>query len=437
MQDGPGETRSKWQPTDQQERLAELLSDDVERKEAPLRRDVRSLGELLGDTIREQCGQALFEKVETLRRLAIEHRDAGAEDALRNALQLVRAASVDDAYQLARAFAFYFELTNLAETNHRKRRRRAAQIHHRIQAGEIAGTLQRMRAAGTSAEDARSALARIVITPVFTAHPTEVARRTVLAKRRRIAGELAALDRLPLTEREAETRAARMAAEIAALWQTDEVRRRQPRVHDEIELGLDYYRTVIIETLPDIYDVVNDAFRAVYEEPFAADDGPLLLRFGSWIGGDRDGNPFVTPAVTAQALGLARRTILRRYLAALEALVDPLSTSALQAGVSVELIDAIARYDATLKTPDPSPQGRSEHEPYRHFLAQLWRRVHAALHEPEQSDAYSDASELIADLRIMGQSLAANVGEPIAEQYLRPLLLQVRTFGFHLHTLDI
>src|ERR1700684_2745943 len=197
-----------WKPENWPLRLAELEARTGDIKEAPLRRDVRSLGMLLGQVLREQAGEPLFAEVEELRQIAIRRREAQeAADPATEAAQPFAAAlgsvsSLDltQAYRLARAFAYYFELINLAETNHRKRRRRAAQLDTEAppQRGSLRGTLRRMREAGFDRKGALGALASIVITPVFTAHPTEVARRSVMFKRRRISDLLEPLDRAPL-----------------------------------------------------------------------------------------------------------------------------------------------------------------------------------------------------------------------------------------------
>ena len=204
-----------WNVDDQQARLSELAArSDEPAKDNPLRRDVRSLGSILGQVLVEQGGRELFESVEELRRLMIEHRESGRKnpeqgsspELLRRAQEIVSEMDLARAHQVTKAFATYFELTNLAETNHRKRRRRAGKLDrdHAPLAGSFRGTLLRMKQAGMSVEEALSALAEIQITPVFTAHPTEVARQTVLLKRRRIAQQLERLDRLPLTEQDAE-----------------------------------------------------------------------------------------------------------------------------------------------------------------------------------------------------------------------------------------
>src|SRR5271154_2730389 len=208
---------SLWTPTDWPQRLAELQAATGELKEAPLRRDVRSLGMLLGEVLREQAGDSLYDAVETLRRTAIARREAeapqsGAADAatatayLEQALARVRTLDLPAAYQLARAFGFYFELINLAETNHRKRRRLSHQLSENasptsgVQRGDLRGTLRRMREAGITADEAYELLRRVCVYPVFTAHPTEVARRSVMFKRRRISDLLERLDRIPVPE---------------------------------------------------------------------------------------------------------------------------------------------------------------------------------------------------------------------------------------------
>src|SRR5256885_2192288 len=251
-----------WGANDQAVRLAELTSDEPDVKEAPLRRDVRSLGRLLGEVLKEQAGETLFNAVEEIRQLAIEYRElehdarqegrgAREHELMERVALIVSDMELVEAYRMTKAFAIYFELTNLAETNHRKRRRRTAQLRPERppQPGSIRGTLRRMRQSGINLKTALEWLRQIEVIPVFTAHPTEVARRTGLFKRQRIAPNLEVLDRLPLADAEALKREAAIAAEITALWQTDEVRRRPPTVRDEIKMGLDYYSGCLISSL--------------------------------------------------------------------------------------------------------------------------------------------------------------------------------------------
>ncbi len=437
-----------WNIDDQASRLAELTSQDPDLKEAPLRRDVRSLGRLLGEVLKEQVGDKLFSAVEELRLLLIEHRELhlqsghDVEDVRRlieHAETIVSRLDVSEARQMAKAFATYFELTNLAETNHRKRRRRAAQSSPELlaQPGSFLGTLRRMRDAGLTLQHALECLAKIEIILVFTAHPTEVARRTVLFKRQRIAAELEQLDRLPLTEREAEKHEQAIIAEITALWQTDEVRRRKPTVSDEIRMGLDYYPSVLFETLPAVYDELADDFRETFGEPIRPNALPRVLRFGSWIGGDRDGNPLVTPGCTRDALRIARETILRYYIERVNDLIWQLSPSTYQVAVSAQLEAALDRYTVTVSDPELKPERHPPQEVYRRFLDYVLARLVLARDDPHNAVAYHDAAEFREDLDIVRQSLSANGGERLAQFFFDPLLRQVDTFGFHLHTLDV
>jgi phosphoenolpyruvate carboxylase len=437
-----------WNVDDQAGRLAELTSQDPDLKEAPLRRDVRSLGRLLGEVLKEQAGDKLFSAVEELRVLLIEHRELHAQPGhdienvqrlIERAERIVSRLDVAEAHLMAKAFAIYFELTNLAETNHRKRRRRAAQTSPELlaQPGSFLGTLRRMRDAGIPQQQALEWLAKIEVILVFTAHPTEVARRTVLFKRQRIAAELEQFDRLPLTERESEQHEQAIIAEITALWETDEVRRRQPRVRDEIRMGLDYYPSVLFETLPALYDELADDFREAYGEEIPANALPRVLRFGSWIGGDRDGNPLVTPQCTRDALQIARETILGYYVDRVNDLIWQISPSTYQVPVSVELQNALNSYASTVSAPNLHPERHPPQEIYRRFLDYVLARLILARDERANTNAYRNAAEFSADLSLARQSLAANGGERVARSLFDPLLRQVDTFGFHLHTLDV
>lgn len=440
---------SLWNVGDQGERLVELTTQDAELKEAPLRRDVRSLGRLLGEVLKEQVGDELYSAVEELRLLLIEHRESNPGPAssegfdpqqrlIEKAEQIVRRLSVRQAFEMTKAFAIYFELTNLAETNHRKRRRRAAQTSAEIvtQPGSFLGTLRRMRDVGIDETKARKWLSQIEVILVFTAHPTEVARRTVLFKRQRIAEELEKLDQLPLTEREAEKHEHAILAEITSLWQTDEVRRRRPTVRDEIKMGLDYYPAVIFDTLPIVYEGLADDFREAYGTSLKARELPRLVRFGSWIGGDRDGNPSVTPECTREALEISRRMILDYYVQKIEDLIWRLTPSTLQVPVSKELAEALQRYASSISAAGLNPERHSSNETYRRYLDYVLVRLVSA-RDDNSSTAYADATEFASDLLLIHRSLTQNNGERLAQLLLDPLIRQVETFGFHLHTLDI
>lgn len=444
------ERQPLWAADDQAARLEELLTDADDIKENPLRRDVRSLGILLGNSLKEQEGDELFDTVEQLRTLAIKHRDALAgEDTLDDEgedpqrvsefMEIVHGLSVQNAYLVTKAFSIYFELINLAEANHRKRRLRAGRVvaERAPQPGSMRGTLERMKRSGIDAEAARSWLAKVLVMPTFTAHPTEVARRTVLYKRRSIAYEIERIDWLPLTDEEAGEREATIAADIAALWQTDEVRRRKPTVRDEIRMGLDYFPNGIISTLPRLYGEIAEAFERIYDSDLAARDVPTVVKFGSWIGGDRDGNPFVTPDSTRHALTIARETILATYILAVENLVEALSPSLQQQPVSQELTEALAQYQQEIRLDAKEARVRAVDEIYRRYLVYVVHRLRSAAENPPRADAYAAAAEFERDLVLLLDSLTGNGGERIASVLLDPLLRQVRTFGFYLHILDI
>jgi phosphoenolpyruvate carboxylase len=448
-----------WEPESWAERLAELEARTGERKEAPLRRDVRSLGVLLGRVLREQAGDELYGSVEQLRQSAIRRREAQgrsgeADELTQSAVAAVSRITVDQAYRLSRAFAFYFELINLAETNHRKRRRLSLQISggeakREAQRGELRGTLRAMREAGISAEKAMQWLSRILVVPVFTAHPTEIARRTVLMKRRRMGEFLERLDRIPVPEEELASLEEALTAEITALWQTDEVRSRRPAVADEVRMGLDYYDVSIFDTLPGLYAEVAAALRSEYGLNVELTELPLLLRFGSWIGGDRDGNPFVTPAVTREAIAAAKARLLDHYDRLLRQTIDLLTTSAQQLPVSEELLGRLKDFQAELHLSADAMFGSSfEFEMYRRYLvcvrARLLNTAGKASSDPEMLETaraglapYCSAADLLEDLWVVRRSLAQNHGLRLAETLVDPLLLMVRTFGLHLHTLDI
>jgi phosphoenolpyruvate carboxylase len=464
---------SLWSDGAQADRLAELTADTADpAKELPLRRDVRSLGILLGRVLVEQEGEAFFEVVEQLRRLLIQHReqpqsgDAPESDdnrignnrindnlindnlinddlmtrsLLARAREIVSSLSVEDAYRITKAFAIYFELTNLAETNHRKRRRRAARMlgSKTPVPGSFRGTLIRMRAAGISAGSLLEALRKVKVTPVFTAHPTEIARHTIRLKRRRIAAYLEHLDQLPLPDSEAREYESLILAEITALWQTDEVRLNKPTVHDEIHMGLDYFPIVLFETLPRLFAELEESLRDVYGasetlELFSSG----LLSFGSWIGGDRDGNPFVTAASTREALDMARQVIIDHYIAETTRLIGQLSMSTRRIAVSAALAQRVRIYDKTFGEKYSRWKQITAAELYRHFLEFLIARLRFTRKSSRHEHAYRSPQQFEEDLVIIRDSLVANHGERLAE-LVSPLLLKLRTFGFHLHTLDI
>ncbi len=453
---------SLWTPTSWSDRLAELEARTSPAKDAPLRRDVRSLGALLGQVLREQPGNALFGAVERLRRTAIARREAdGKEDVesaqghLQQAQSLTHEVAADTrtAFFLARAFAFYFELINLAETNHRKRRRRSSLLEAAAepQRGSLRGTLRRLKDSGFSREITLALLEQICITPVFTAHPTEVARRSVMFKRRSISDLLEKLDGIPLPVTELDELETALLAEITALWQTDDVRHARPTVHDEVQMALDYYDASLFETVPVLYAEMASALDAEFPgtEPTQLADLPVVVQFGSWIGGDRDGNPFVTATTTAESVAMSREVVHDYYVARLTELFEQLAPSTRQAPISVALRKRLSSYLEQLKAAGYAMEfvGDFPTEAVRMQIACMTLRLggvpavsmhkHLALPLEATLPRYEMAAEFLEDLTLLHESLDENRGKRLAERFVDPLLLAVRTFGLHLQTLDI
>ncbi len=408
---------SLWSEDDPRTRLAELTADTSDpAKELPLRRDVRSLGMLLGRVLVEQEGEAFFEVVERLRRLLIQHREqsppgtareqSGA-DLMTQARNVISGLSVEDAYRTTKAFAVYFELTNLAETNHRKRRRRAARLEAGRSPieGSFRGTLFRLRAAGLPLHAILEALGKVCITPVFTAHPTEITRHTIRLKRRRIARMLERLDHVLLSQADALEYEAQILLEITALWQTDEVRLKRPTVRDEIHMGLDYFPMVLFETVPRLYAELEESLAHVYGATAQEAKLSELLHFGSWIGGDRDGNPNVTADSTRDAVRIARHLIMDHYVAEMTRLVSQLSMSLRRIGVSEALARRAREYETSLGEEHSRWKRITDVELYRHFLDFMAARLRFSRDSSAHANAYPSAAEFESDLKLLAEKL--------------------------------
>jgi phosphoenolpyruvate carboxylase len=409
-----------------------------------LSEQIHLLGDLLGESIVEQEGPGLFTLVEEIRALAKAHRagDAAAGERL---AATVGALSLSQAHGVAKAFASYFQLVNLAEERERVRvlRERAARSDAEPLDESVAEAIATLRREGFTAEAVQELLRELLVMPVFTAHPTEAKRRTVLFKLDRITGTLARLDSGSLTPDERQDALDALREEIVALWQTDETRAQRPEVMDEVRSGLYYFESTLFELVPRLRGKLVRALGSCY--PGRDFDLPPVLRFGSWIGGDRDGNPHVTLAVTEQALREQQTFALRLYQRAMEGVHAHLSTAA-RLGTSAALRDSLAA-DARL-FPDEARRSAERHpdQPYRQKLALVHRKLGAtaeAAARPWRADhrlrpgAYRDATELLAELRLVQASLRAHRGARLAGGRLAALAAQVESFGFHLATLDV
>jgi phosphoenolpyruvate carboxylase len=291
--------------------------------------------------------------------------------------------------------------------------------------------------AGIALGSILDALHKIRVTPVFTAHPTEITRHTIRIKRRRIARALEHLDRVLLSRADALEYESEILAEITALWQTDEVRLKKPTVRDEIYMGLDYFPMVLFETLPRLYAELEDSLSNVYARAPSEAALPELLDFGSWIGGDRDGNPFVTADCTRDALRMARHVIIDHYIAEITRLVGQLSMSLRRIGASEAITQRVRQYESSIGEEHSRWKRITEAEIYRHFLDFLAARLRFTRDSVTHEKAYKSEKEFEADLLLLRDSLCANRGERLVELLINPLLRKVQTFGFRLHALDI
>ena len=404
--------------------------DGVASKEQPLIEDIRLLGKLLGDVIREQEGEATFELVENIRQLSVAYRlkhDAGAGAQMDS---LLKGLSLEQTVQVVRAFSYFSHLANIAEDNHYIRRRVYHERRGDVQAGSLQGTLERLQQQGVSAQRIAGLLQTAHVSPVLTAHPTEVQRTIILTAERAIAQLVAERDQ-GLTPREQERNTLLLKARITQLWQTRMLRDEKLSVADEIRNALAYYHNTFLRQLPRMYQELEQALPGQAIAPF--------FRMGHWMGGDRDGNPFVGADTMALAFRLQCETALLHYLHELNALGLELSMSTGLAGVSPELqqlADAAG---------DTNPHRKDE--PYRRAAIGMYARVAATLKQRTGIDApqipvvsgqpYASADELLADLRVLEQSLRAHHGVPMLALRLGELLRAVEVFGFHLATLDL
>ncbi|MBB3258875.1 phosphoenolpyruvate carboxylase [Paraburkholderia bannensis] len=412
-------------------------------KDQPLFEDIRYLGRLLGEVLREQEGDAVFDVVETIRQTAVRFRREDDNAAALALEKQLRALSPEQTVSVVRAFSYFSHLANIAEDRHRNRRRRIHDLAGSApQAGTIAHSLERLAQAGAAATPVLQQFFNdALIVPVLTAHPTEVQRKSTLDSQHDIARLLAEREQ-PLTHREREHNEALLRARVTSLWQTRMLRDARLTVGDEIENALSYYHTTFLSEIPALYGEIETQLK---EHGLAA-RLPAFLQMGSWIGGDRDGNPNVTAATLEDASERQAQVILQHYLDEVHKLGAELSVSDLLAGASDEL-KALA--DAS---PDQSPHRVDE--PYRRALIGVYTRLAASARvrlgegvvavrsagrnaAPVRATPYADAAEFSRDLRILMDSLAEHHGASLATPRLAPLLRAVEVFGFHLASIDL
>ncbi len=404
---------------------------DLPPTDALLRDDVKRLGALVGEILAEQVSPEFLARVEALRIAAIRRREAGAP--IEDVATRLHDLPLDQAELLVRAFATYFQAVNLAERVHRIRRRRDYQrLGDAPQPGGLEDALRKLRAEGVAPGDIASLIARLRIEPVFTAHPTEAVRRALLEKESELVRCLVEdIDR-GLTPQERRADLERMRLALTAGWQTHETPPEKPSVADEFEHVAFYLADVLYRVLPVFHEVFEDALRNAGIDDVAL---PPLLGFGSWVGGDMDGNPNVGADTIAATLAGQRALVLANYRRDLARLGGVLSQGEGRIGILPELIARADDYAARLPRAAAKLKARHADMPYRRFLALVSARIAATAADKE--GAYADADEFIADLRLVERSLEANKGARAGGFAVRRVRRRAEAFGFHLATLDL
>ena len=411
-------------------RLPAVRKRNAEEQNRPLVADIRLLGRILGDVIREQEGKTAFNLIERVRQLSVAYRlkkDASAGRALG---RLLKRLSGDQMVSVIRAFSYFSHLANIAEDRHQVRQRAQQEARSQLQDGSLALSLERLARAGVSDRQIAEMLAHAHISPVLTAHPTEVQRKSILDAERAIAELVAQRDDQQLEPALAQNEV-QIRARVTQLWQTRMLRTVRLSVIDEIDNALSYYRTTFLRQLPRVY--------AELEQALPGQTVASFFRMGHWIGGDRDGNPNVSAATLATAFERQAEVALRFYLAEVHELGAELSLSQLLAGVSDEL--------AVLADRSPDRNPHRVDEAYRRALIGIYARLAATLHTftgtealrhaVEPQAAYASAEAFLADLRVIEASLCSHHAQALVAPRLAPLIRAVQVFGFHLATIDL
>ena len=422
--------RTPRRPADSEPSAPKLDAQDAATKNKPLVDDIRLLGRILGDVIREQEGKEAFELIERVRQLSVAYRLKKDASAGRVLDRLLKNLSGDQTVSVIRAFSYFSHLANIAEDRHHVRRRLHHERQGHLQEGSLAMTFERLHKADVRAADVAQTLQHAYISPVLTAHPTEVQRKSILDAERAIAELVGQRDELH-TERELRDNEDMIRARVTQLWQTRMLRYTKLTVADEIENALSYYQATFLRQIPKLYREI--------EQSLNGHAVPSFLRMGHWIGGDRDGNPNVSAATLQQALARQAEVALRFYLTEVHELGAELSISAMLAPVTPEM-RALAD-----RSPDTNPH--REDEPYRRALIGIYARLAATLHELTGTEAlrhavapqnpYAGPAEFLADLQVIEASLRSHHAQALIGPRLAPLQRAVQVFGFHLATVDL
>lgn len=402
-----------------------------------LRRDVRFLGHILGEVLVHQGGNTLFTIVEKIREMSKSLRAQFTPEMYEEFKDTINGLAPEIRHQVIRAFAVYFQLINIAEQNHRIRRKRDYErtAGENVQPGSIEDAVRKLKTLGTPAAEVRDMIEGISLELVMTAHPTEATRRAVLDIHQRIAADVMELDNPSLTFREREQLREKLLGEVITLWQTDELRDRKPTVGDEVKNGLYYFDETLFDVLPQVYQELERCLHKYYpEESWHV---PTFLKFGSWIGGDRDGNPSVTSTVTWETLTMHRELALQKYEELLTDLLKHMSFSKNIVEVTQELLDSIQHDRDMIELPSDEVLP-NEKEPYRIKVRYMVEKVrNTAKPNVPAGKKYNNPQQFKEDLLIIERSLRNHYADFIADAYVQKLIRQVELFGFHLASLDV
>ncbi|MBU9721528.1 MULTISPECIES: phosphoenolpyruvate carboxylase [Bacillaceae] len=397
-----------------------------------LRNDVKMLGNILGELLVHHGGISLFNKVEEIRELTKELRNNYNEEAYDKLKKEISNLKSPTRSHVIRAFSVYFHLVNIAEQNHRVRRRRQYQLQDEtvVQPVSIESAVSYIKEKNTSEETIQQILENLSLELIITAHPTEATKRTVLEIQKRISAILQKFDNPLLTSKERKGLEESLFNEITALWQTDELRHRKPTVMDEVKNGLYYFDQTLFDVIPEIHGEMEEQLNTFY--PDKNWDVPNFLYFGSWIGGDRDGNPNVTPDITWKTLELQRDLVLRKYEASLVELMKRFSQSTERVAISEDFIATVRDEEAEFMELGEGWPIKSE--VYRRKFAIMIKRLK---HVGKSDVGYRHADDLLRDLEQIKESAETHQPSHNRLKTIRKLIRQVKLFGFHLATLDI
>ena len=415
----------------------ELRRQDItfETKDQPLRDDVRILGTLVGDLLRDQVGAKLFELVETARLRSIRRRENNERPGEELA-DLVRNLDLSLAIEVIRAFSTYFQVVNIAEKVHRIRRRREyLQEYGQYQPGGFEETLVKLKAAGLSSEDVQSLLDKLRIEPVFTAHPTEPTRRTILRKEQQIVRRLIDMLNPTMTAQETYICLQNIRMEMTTSWQTDEHPSEQMTVDDELEHVLFFMTDVLYRAMPPFYEDIENAVSRVYGIDEQSVSVRPIVQFASWVGGDMDGNPNVNAKTIRSTMARQRSLILDLYYRECASISAKLSQTTSRVDVDSEIIRRIEHYCGFFQHAYHAVPARHREMPYRVFLRLVQERLQATY--DDGAYPYDSADQLLSDINLLSTSLSANNGQNAGLFAIKRLLRRIETFGFHFMTLDV